>query len=82
MVRILGFFPFRRLQSLYTEAFQNLRGNGRALSTAAYCRWRRFDGVSNSELLSVAVFAGLSGRQDLIGLLLVYLLAPLSECLN
>ena len=30
-------------------------------------------------LLSVAVFAGLSGRPDLLGLLLVYLLASLSE---
>jgi hypothetical protein len=82
MVRILGFFPFRRLQSLYTEAFQNLRGNGRALSTAAYCRLRRFDGVSISELLSVAVFAGLSGRTDLLGLFMVYLLAPLSHSLD
>jgi hypothetical protein len=33
-------------------------------------------------LLSVAVFAGLSGRPDLLGLLLVYLLASLSERLG
>jgi hypothetical protein len=42
---------------------------------------RRFDGVSISELLSVAVFAGLSGRTDLLGLFLVYLLASLSRSL-
>jgi hypothetical protein len=33
-----------------------------------------FDGISDSELLSVAVFAGLSGRTDLLGRFLVYLL--------
>jgi len=40
---------------------------------------RRFDGVSISELLSVAVFPGLSGRTDLFGLFLVYVLASLSD---
>ena len=44
--------------------------------------WRRFDDVSNSELLTVAVFAGLSGRTDLLGLFFVYLLALLSHSLN
>jgi hypothetical protein len=43
---------------------------------------RRFDGVSISELLSVAVFAGLSGRTGLLGLFLVYLLASLSHSLD
>jgi len=43
---------------------------------------RRFDGVSISELLSVAVFAGLSGRTDLLDLFLVYLLASLSHSLD
>jgi len=43
---------------------------------------RRFDGVSISELLSVAVFAGLSGRTDLLGLFMVYLLASLSHSLD
>jgi len=43
---------------------------------------RRFDGVSISELLSVAVFAALSGRTDLLGLFLVYLLASLSHRLG
>jgi hypothetical protein len=33
-------------------------------------------------LLAVAVFAGLSGRTDLLGLFLVYLLASLSHSLH
>jgi len=40
------------------------------------------DGVSRGLLLSVAVFAGLFGRADLLGLLLDYLLAALSARLN
>jgi hypothetical protein len=42
----------------------------------------KFDSSVRGLLLSVAVFAGLSGRPDLLGLLLVYLLASLSERLG
>ena len=61
--------------------FRVSNGCGRSKEWPTQLKAGRSDGVSKV-VASVAVFAGLSGRQDLIGLLLVDLLARLSESLN
>ena len=77
-------FPFWRIQNLCAEAFQrSKRGNGTA--EAEDCgagQWRKIRQVNKGLLLSVAVFAGLSGRLDLLGPVLVYMLASLPKSLS
>jgi hypothetical protein len=71
----------RRNRATYTPSKESIGTKG-SRNLQGVSQHARLHKCAHSVLLSVAVFAGLSGPQDLIGLPFLYLLAPLSESLK